>query len=177
MLLNPLVHYTDTGGVSEHVFALFHLLGLKFTPRLRNFPARKLAFFGSPRQWPLLASLMGSPIKDEVVIQHWGDVMRLAGSAKTSTIKPPSILLKLGAYRQQNQFYLALGEIGRVECTLFMLDWLENPELRKNAKEASTKAKHATHWLALCLPTLRVEFMIGPMRHSKNGRWLSTWSL
>ena len=147
MLLNPLVHYTDTGGVSDHVFALFHLLGLKFAPRLRDFPTRKLACFGSPRQWPLLAPLMGSPIKDEVVIQHWGDVMRLAGSAKASTIKPSSTLRKLGAYRQQNRLYLALGEIGRVERTLFMLDWLENPALRKECQAGLNKGE-ARHTLA-----------------------------
>ena len=27
-LFDPLVHHVDTGGVSDHVFALFHLLGL-----------------------------------------------------------------------------------------------------------------------------------------------------
>lgn len=72
MLLNPLIHYTDTGGVSDHVFALFHLLGMKLAPRLRDYPDRKLACFGLPRQWPFLAPLMGIPIKDDVIAQHWG---------------------------------------------------------------------------------------------------------
>ena len=27
-LFDPFVHHVDTGGVSDHVFALFHLLGL-----------------------------------------------------------------------------------------------------------------------------------------------------
>ena len=147
MLLNPLVHYTDTGGVSDHVFAMFHLQGLKFAPRLRDFPDRKLTCFGSPRQWPLLASLMGNPVKDEVIIQHWGDAIRLAGSAKTKAIKPSATLRKLGAYRQQNRLYLALGEIGRIERTLFMLDWLENPGLRKDCQAGLNKGE-ARHTLA-----------------------------
>ena len=46
---DPLVHHVDTGGVSDHVFALFHLLGLSFAPRLRDFPDRRLACFGRPR--------------------------------------------------------------------------------------------------------------------------------
>ena len=45
---NPLVHHVDTGGVSDHVFALFHLLGLVFAPRLRDFPDRRLTCFGKP---------------------------------------------------------------------------------------------------------------------------------
>ncbi|MFV1590621.1 Tn3 family transposase [Phaeobacter sp. JH20_39] len=147
MLLNPLMHYTDTGGVSDHVFALFHLLGMKFTPRLRDFPDRKLACFGSPRQWPFLAPLMGSPIKDDVIVQHWGDAIRLAGSAKTKAIKPSAMLRKLGGYRQQNRLYLALGKIGRIERTLFMLDWLENPDLRKECQAGLNKGE-ARHSLA-----------------------------
>ena len=29
-------HYTDTGGATEHVFGLCHLLGFRFAPRLRD---------------------------------------------------------------------------------------------------------------------------------------------
>ena len=41
------------------------------------------------------------------------------------------MLRKLAAYERQNQLDLALREIGRVERTLFMLDWLESPALRR----------------------------------------------
>jgi Tn3 transposase DDE domain-containing protein len=34
------------------------------------------------------------------------------------------MLRKLAAYRRQNQLDLALQELGRIERTLFMLDWL-----------------------------------------------------
>ena len=29
-------HYTDTAGFTDHVFALMHLLGFRFAPRLRD---------------------------------------------------------------------------------------------------------------------------------------------
>ena len=54
---------------------------------------------------------------------------------------------KLGAYRQQNRLYLALGEIGRIERTLFMLDWIENPQLRQES-QASLNKGEARHTLA-----------------------------
>ena len=44
-----------------------------------------------------------------------------AGGSKTVSVTPSAMLRKLGAYRQQNRLYLALGEIGRIERTLFML--------------------------------------------------------
>jgi len=51
------------------------------------------------------------------------------------------ILHMLGAYRQQNRLHLALGEIGRVERTLFMLDWIENPTLRKECQAGLNKGE------------------------------------
>ena len=121
-LFDLLVHHVDTGGVSDHVFALFHLLGLSFAPRLRDFPDRRLACFGRPGRWKELAPLMGKPINEEVVLEHWNDALRLTASIKTVSVKPAAMLRNLGAYRQQNRLYLALGEIGRIERTLFMLD-------------------------------------------------------
>jgi len=34
-------------------------------------------------------------------------------------------------FQRQNQLNLALQELGRIERTLFMLDWLESPQLRQ----------------------------------------------
>lgn len=145
--LNPLVHYTDTGGVSDHVFALFYLLGLSFAPRIRDFPDRRLACFGKANQWKNLEPIIGKPINEEAVIAHWGDVLRLSASVKTQLVKPSAMLRKLGAYRQQNRLYLALGEIGRIERTLFMLDWIENPKLRMECQAGLNKGE-SRHTLA-----------------------------
>ncbi|MFT7596869.1 MAG: TnpA family transposase [Paracoccaceae bacterium] len=144
---DPLVHYTDTGGVSDHVFALFHLLGMTFAPRLRDFPDRRLACFGSAKAWATLSPIIGKPINEEVIRQHWGDIMRLTASVRDKSLKPSEILRKLGAYRQQNRLYLALGEIGRIERTLFMLNWIENADLRKECQAGLNKGE-ARHSLA-----------------------------
>jgi TnpA family transposase len=35
-------HYTDTAGFTDHVFALCHLLGFRFAPRIRDLADRRL---------------------------------------------------------------------------------------------------------------------------------------
>jgi hypothetical protein len=50
---------------------------------------------------------------------------------KAGIVAPSVMLRKLAAYCRQNQLDLALQELGRIERTLFMLDWLESPELRR----------------------------------------------
>jgi TnpA family transposase len=40
-------HYADTGGFTDHVFAMCSLLGYQFVPRLRNLSSLNL--YGMPR--------------------------------------------------------------------------------------------------------------------------------
>ena len=51
------------------------------------------------------------------------------------------MLKKLAAYRRQNQLDVALQELGRIERTLFMLDWLESPELRRRCHAGLNKSE------------------------------------
>ena len=67
--------------------------------------------------------------------------MRLAASIRDKSLKPSAILRKLGAYRQQNRLYLALGEVGRIERSLFMLDWIEDADLRKECQAGLNKGE------------------------------------
>ncbi|MXX89975.1 MAG: Tn3 family transposase [Boseongicola sp. SB0677_bin_26] len=108
-----LVDHADTDGVSARVFALFHLPCLAFARRLRDFPDRRLGRFGAPKRWPTLAPMMGRPTDEDVTRQRRGDVLRLAASVRDGSLKPSSILRKLGAYRQQNRLYLGEHRLSR----------------------------------------------------------------
>ena len=44
--LSIATHHTDSGGVSDHVFALAYLLGFSFAPRIPNLAERRLYAFG-----------------------------------------------------------------------------------------------------------------------------------
>ena len=86
-----------------------------------SLPDRRLTCFGRPGRWRALSAIMGRPVNEKVVREHWSDILRLAAGIKPLSLKPSSMLRKLGAYRQQNRLHLALGEIGRIERSLFML--------------------------------------------------------
>jgi TnpA family transposase len=57
-------------------------------------------------------------------------VLRLAASIQRGTATASLILSKLASYPRQNNLAWAPREIGRIERTLFTLDWLDSPELR-----------------------------------------------
>ena len=48
---------------------------------------------------------------------------------------------QLAAYPRQNGVAVALRELGRLECTLFTLDWIEDPELRRDTGRELNKGE------------------------------------
>jgi len=72
---------------------------------------------------------------------QWKEALRLATSINQETVTASLILRKLGAFRRQNSLALALRELGRVERSLYALEWLENPELRRRVQVGLNKGE------------------------------------
>jgi TnpA family transposase len=138
-------HYTDTGGATDHVFILCAMLGFRFCPRLRDFPERKFACIEPAAAYEDLQPLFGRRVRTDVIREHWDEVLRLVASLRAGTVLPSAMLKRLAAFHRQNQLDLALQELGRIERTLFMLDWLESPQLRQlcNAGLNKSEQRHA----------------------------------
>ena len=147
-------HYTDTGGASDHVFILCAMLGFRFCPRLRDLPDRKLATIEPATAYKNLDTLIGRRVKADVVREHWGEILRLVASLQAGTVLPSAMLKRLAAFQRQNQLDLALQELGRVERTLFMLDWLESPDLRQRCQAGLNKSEQR-HALAQVICTFK----------------------
>ena len=134
-------HHVDGGGVSDHVFALCHLLGFRFAPRIPNIAARRLHLFNGIEPGPDIAPLVAGRIDEGLIEAHWDDVLRLGTSIRTGVVSASIMLERLGSYPRANGLALALREIGRVERTLFTLDWIEQPEQRRRATRELNKGE------------------------------------
>ncbi|HEX6290940.1 MAG TPA: Tn3 family transposase [Herpetosiphonaceae bacterium] len=124
-------HYTDTGGVTDHLFGLCPPLGFRFAPRIRDLGDRRLYTIDAPSLYPRLAPLIGGTIQARRIEEHWDDVLRLMTSIRRGTVTASLIMRKLAAYPRQNGLALALREMGRIERTLYALEWFQNVELRR----------------------------------------------
>jgi TnpA family transposase len=134
-------HYTDTGGFSDQVFAMCRLLGFRFAPRIRALKEKRLYTIPGVSVPPELAPLVASQINMKVINDHWQDVLRLAMSIKTGTVTASVILRKLAAYPRQNGLAHALRELGKLERTIFTLDWLQDPDLRRRSHVGLNKGE------------------------------------
>jgi TnpA family transposase len=134
-------HYTDTAGFTDHVFAPMHLLGFRFAPRIRDLADKRLYIHGDMKRYPTLAGLIGGSIHVKHIRAHWDEILRLAASIQQGTVTASLMLRKLGSYPRQNGLAVALRELGRIERTLFTLDWLQNVELRRRVQIGLNKGE------------------------------------
>lgn len=133
--------FSDTGGFSDHVFAMCSILGYSFTPRIRDLPAKRLYAFEPNAVDEVLRPMVAATIREDLITRSWSDVLQLSASAGANLIKPSQALKRLAAYPRQNELGLALREIGRVERTLFILRWIMDPDMQHRTQLGLNKGE------------------------------------
>ena len=134
-------HHTDGGGDSEHVFALCALLGFQFAPRIPDLKHRRLYSFAKQSDYPTLEPMIAGRINVAKIRAHWSEILRIVASIRTGTVTASLIMRQLASYPRQNGVAAALRELGRLERTLFTLDWIEDPELRRTTSQELNKGE------------------------------------
>lgn len=137
--------YADTGGFTDHVFAVTSILGHRFIPRIRDLPSKRFYVLDPGGTPPNLKGMVGGKIREELIASNWPDILRIAATMTAGTIAPSQILRKLASYPRQNDLAVALREVGRVERSLFMMDWVLNTDMQRRVQIGLNKgeAHHA----------------------------------
>jgi len=135
------VLFDPKAGFTDHVFALMHLLGFRFAPRIRDLKDTKLFVPEKRNSHAALTALIGGAINIRQIRTHWDEILRLATSIRQGTVTASLILRKLASYPRQNGLAVALREFGRIERTLFILDWLQSVEIRRRVNAGLNKGE------------------------------------
>lgn len=134
-------HYTDTAGYTDQIFALTHILGFRFAPRIRDISDIKLFTMKNANNHKNLENLLKGKINEKVIRENFDDVLRLAHSVKEGKVTSSLILSKIGSYSRQNSLATALREMGRIEKTIFILDYISSEELRRKIHRGLNKGE------------------------------------
>ena len=78
-------------------------------------------------------------------MRDWPDILRVAATLASGVLPLSQMLRKFAAYPRQHELAVALREIGRVERTLFIVDWLLDADMQCRANTGLNKgeAHHA----------------------------------
>ncbi len=83
----------------------------------------------------------GHPIDLAHVAQHWDELLRMAASIRSGTVTASAMLKRLSAYPRQNGLAIALRGVGRLERSVFMLNWLRDLDLRRRTQAGLNKGE------------------------------------
>lgn len=139
--LNIKQHSTDTAGYTDLVFGLTHLLGFRFAPRIRDLSDLKLYTITKPSDYPKLEDVLQGRINIKKIKDNYDDVLRLAHSIQKGKVTASLIMSKLRSYARQNVLATALREMGRIEKTIFILDYISSEDMRRKIHRILNKGE------------------------------------
>lgn len=146
LLMNETGHkikeqYADTGGFTDHVFAVTALLAYRFIPRIRDLPSKRLYVFDPGSVPKGLKGLIGGRVREGTITANWPDILRSVATMVAGVMPPSQLLKKFASHPRQHDLAIALREIGRVERTLFIIEWLLDSDMQRRVQIGLNKGE------------------------------------
>lgn len=129
--------YVDKHGQSEVAFAFCHLLGFRLLPRLKNIASQKLSRpdGGNPADYENLHLILTKVINWDLIRNQYDEMIKYATALRLGTAETEAILQRFTRNNLQHPTYQALAELGRAIKTIFLCQYLESEELRREIHE------------------------------------------
>lgn len=139
--------HADTQGQSEAVFGLSPFLAIKLMSRMRTW--NDVTFYRPDPNFRChhIDKLFTETVNWDLIETHWEDMMQVALSIQAGKVLPSMLLRKLGTRSRKNKLYLAFREVGRVERTLFLMQYISDPKFRREIQSETTKIESFNSFL------------------------------
>lgn len=143
--IQPAVHSTDTHGTNEVNFAILHLFGYQFAPRYKALQEKvRTALYGF-RHSSQYGDLLLKPIRkinEKLIVEEWENIQRIMVSLALKTTTQSIIVGKLSAYVRKNKTRRALWEYDNIIRSLYLLEYIDSPPLRRHVQRALTRIEN-----------------------------------
>lgn len=144
--LSPVQFISDTAGSSEVIYGLFWLMGFLYSPREADLDEARFWRLDRDADYGALNDLARNRANGRVIVDNWGDLLRVAGSLKTGKVQPMDLIRSLRTGSRLTSLGAALAELGRLPKTLHNLAFIARDETyRRGILTASTTARPATN--------------------------------
>ena len=140
-------HATDTHGATLANFALFDLVDLQLSPRIRDLGKITLYRTG-PRaeftvRYPSAGHLLTRRLNEELITGMWDDLLRVAASVKGGHATAALVVGKLcSSKRQQNALAAAIKEYGALRRTVYAARYLADETYQRRIGRQLNKGEN-----------------------------------
>ena len=139
------VHSTDSHGATEPIFSISYLLGIDFQPRMSQLSQKTL--YGLPElDMSALSELgchLGPPVDERLIEVQWDRMLKLLVSLQLKQTLASLVMKRLNSYAVHNPLYRALGELGKLVRTNFILRYMDEEGLRHRIHQQQEKMESA----------------------------------
>ena len=145
------VHSTDTHGYTEMVFAVSHLIGVTFAPRIKDLASQNLVSFSKIKSeleqkgYPIQPTYY---VNESRIRRNWDNILRLIATIKLREHRASTILKRLGEYSNQHPLQEALKEFGRIIKSIFILKYVDDVDWRQAIEKQLNKGELANKFSA-----------------------------
>lgn len=141
------IHSTDTHGYSEVIFAITHLLGFSFAPRIKNLKKQTLYIFKlgykDCNDWSIKPSRI---IDVKLIEEYWDEILRFVITIKLKENSASDIFKRLNSYSKQHKLYAGLKAFGRIIKSHFILCYIDDVDLRQSIEKILNKIELANRF-------------------------------
>jgi TnpA family transposase len=141
--VKPDIHSTDTHGTNAVNFAILHIFKHLFAPRYKDIAgtvATSLYGFKHPNRYDGFLKPVRQ-IKKQLIIDDWDWIQRIMVSLAMKTTTQSIITSKLSAYARKNKTRTALWEYDNVIRSIYLLRFIDEPQLRRNVQLALNRGE------------------------------------
>lgn len=135
-------HTTDTHGYTEIIFALCHLLGFYFMPRIRDLKDQQLYRIDKTYDHGDVAPLLSKSVNMSIIEEQWESMIRVAISLKKRTAPAHVIVQRLTNSYPADRLSKAFTNLGRIIKTEYILRYLTDPTLRRTVQLQLNKGEY-----------------------------------
>jgi TnpA family transposase len=132
---------SDTQGQSAAVFAFARMFGIRLLPRIRNWKDLKLYRPRARARYQHIDSLFSETVDWRLLRRHWKHWMQLILSVQAGGISSSTLIRQLSHHSELNLLARFAEELGRVERTMFLLEWVSNQLLRQTVTGMTNKVE------------------------------------
>lgn len=142
------LHSTDTGGYTEILFGVMHLLGFSYAPRIKSFHQQQRYSFERCKtyqqlQYPILPDAY---INTQLLHEQWDEILRFVATIKLKITSASQLFHRLNSYSRHHPLYRALKELGKIHKSLFILKWIDLLPLRQRVEKQLNKGEQVNRF-------------------------------